>query len=277
MIFVCKIWEVINLRKKIYVIIVILILLGISSNSMALTVKNSKQSSTGITLYVGGSGLGNHSTIQEAILNATNGDTIFVFSDSSPYNEHISIYKQISIIGENKDTTVIDGNGTGIIVSITEPDVIMKEFTIQNGNTGIEVDGSCDNVSIQHMIITDCSEIGLDVNGFNEFLIIEYNIIKNCKNASSFTGTSYSKINHNSFENSEYGLVFNLWCNQNQIHFNNFLNNEKDAFFFTSVLNNWIFNYWDRPHILPKPIVGLVFIFPFLNFDWRPLLRPADI
>jgi nitrous oxidase accessory protein NosD len=260
------------------VIGIIIILLGLCFNSQAATIEDiTTQSSKGITLYVGGSGPGNHSTIQEAISNATNGDTIFVFSDSSPYNEHISIYKQITIIGENKDTTVIDGNGTGIIVSITEPDVIIKEFTIQNGNTGVEVDGSCDNVSIQHMIIMDCSEIGLDVNGFNEFLIIEYNIIKNCKNASSFTGTSYSKINHNSLENSEYGIVFNLWCNQNQIHFNNFLNNEKDAFFFSSVLNSWLFNYWDRPRILPKPIFGLVFFFPFLNFDWRPLIRPVEI
>jgi nitrous oxidase accessory protein NosD len=265
------------LSKKKFVLIVILILLGLSFNSEVIVANNLSKSSKGIILYVGGSGPGNHSTIQEAIFNATNGDTIFVFSESSPYYEHISIYKEITVIGENKDTTIIDGNGTGIIVTITEPDVIIKEFTIQNGYTGIEVDGSCDNVSIQHMIITDCTEMGIDVNGFNEFLIIEYNIIKNCKNASSYTGTSYSKINHNSFENSEYGIVFNLWCNQNQIHFNNFLNNEKDAFFFTSVLNSWLFNYWDRPRILPKPLVGLVFFFPFLNFDWRPLIRPVEI
>ena len=34
--------------------------------------------------YVGGSGPGNYSKIQDAIENATKGDTVFVFDDSSP-------------------------------------------------------------------------------------------------------------------------------------------------------------------------------------------------
>ena len=43
--------------------------------------------SNGKTLYVGGSGEGNYTKIQDAIDDASDGDTVFVFNDSSPYIE----------------------------------------------------------------------------------------------------------------------------------------------------------------------------------------------
>ncbi|RLF45340.1 MAG: hypothetical protein DRN29_06910, partial [Thermoplasmata archaeon] len=69
----------------------------------------------GNILYVGGSGTGNYSRIQDAIDDANDGDTIFVYSNSSPYYEHIIINKSINLVGENKNTTIIDGNKEGII------------------------------------------------------------------------------------------------------------------------------------------------------------------
>ncbi|GAH12836.1 unnamed protein product, partial [marine sediment metagenome] len=63
----------------------------------------------GITLYVGGSGAGNYTKIQDAIDDANDGDTVFVFDDSSPYYENVMVDKSISLIGENKETTIIDG------------------------------------------------------------------------------------------------------------------------------------------------------------------------
>ena len=63
--------------------------------------KLSLPTSRGNILYVGGSGPGNYSKIQDAIDNASDGDTVFVFNDSSPYNENIIVNKQISLIGED--------------------------------------------------------------------------------------------------------------------------------------------------------------------------------
>ncbi|MCJ7697962.1 MAG: hypothetical protein MUO73_06505, partial [Thermoplasmata archaeon] len=60
----------------------------------------------GNTLYVGGSGPGNYTTIQAAINNATNGDTIFVYNNT--YNENIDTkLKKISLMGEERDITII--------------------------------------------------------------------------------------------------------------------------------------------------------------------------
>jgi len=88
--------------------------------------------SSGKTLFVGGSGPGNYSTIQEAIDDSSDGDKIFVFDDSSPYIENIIVDKSIDLIGENKDTTIIEGSDVDSIVLITENNVTFSGFTIQN-------------------------------------------------------------------------------------------------------------------------------------------------
>ena len=99
----------------------------------------------GSTLYVGGSGANNYTTIQDAIDDAVDGDTVYVYDDSSPYYEHIVIDKSINLVGEDRDTTVIDGSKNGSVVQITANDVALNCFTIQNsgneeGNySGIEV------------------------------------------------------------------------------------------------------------------------------------------
>jgi len=61
----------------------------------------------GRTLYVGGSGPGNYTSIQDAINDASDGDTIFVFNGT--YYENVIIDKSVKLVGENRNTTVIDG------------------------------------------------------------------------------------------------------------------------------------------------------------------------
>ncbi len=55
-------------------------------------------SSKGNILYVGGSGPGNYTKIQDAIDNARYGDTVFVYDYSSPYYENLVIHKSINLI-----------------------------------------------------------------------------------------------------------------------------------------------------------------------------------
>jgi len=63
----------------------------------------------GNILYVGGSGPNNYTKIQDAIDAASDGDTIFVYDDSSPYLEDFVIYKSVTLMGENRNTTILDG------------------------------------------------------------------------------------------------------------------------------------------------------------------------
>jgi len=230
-------------------------------------------SSLGDTLYVGGSGPGNYSTIWEAVINTSNGDTVFVYDYSSPYYEHVTIYNQINLIGENKETTIIDGNGTGNVLSVAADWVTISGFTIQNGVNGIYLDKQSNTT-----IVSNNGETGIKFSSFSEYNIISENLISNNLNGTSLAAYAYGEITGNSFEdNTGYALILNLWCNENKIHFNNFIGNVNDAKFTTSVMNRWSFNYWDRPHILPKPIFGRIAVFPWVNFDWRPLLTPHEL
>jgi len=246
-------------------------------------------SSLGDTLYVGGSGPGNYSTIWEAVINTSNGDTVFVYDYSSPYYEHVTIYNQINLIGENKETTIIDGNGTGNVLSVAADWVTISGFTIQNGVNGIYLDkqsnttisgnivkdhavdgilfySSCDYNTITGNIVSNNGETGIKFSSFSEYNIISENLISNNLNGTSLAAYAYGEITGNSFEdNTGYALILNLWCNENKIHFNNFIGNVNDAKFTTSVMNRWSFNYWDRPHILPKPIFGRIAVFSKAN------------
>jgi parallel beta-helix repeat protein len=68
--------------------------------------------------------------IREGIENASHGDTIFVRNGF--YHEHIDIYKTLSLIGENKTNTIIDGRGIDDVVLINAPNVNITNFTIRN-------------------------------------------------------------------------------------------------------------------------------------------------
>jgi len=116
----------------------------------------------GNTLYVGGSGPNNYTTIQSAINDAVDGDTVFVYDDSSPYYENIVIDKSINLIGENKEKTIIDGGGSGNVVYISADKVNISRFTIENSSkgpyrsAGIFVKDSDDIAIRENIIVNIC-------------------------------------------------------------------------------------------------------------------------
>ena len=71
----------------------------------------------GNILYVGGFGPGNYTSIQEAVNDASDYDTVFVFDDSSPYEECVDIKVRISLIGEDKENKELWQNVRGTIDS----------------------------------------------------------------------------------------------------------------------------------------------------------------
>ena len=86
--------------------------------------------------YVGGTEPENYSSIQNAIDNASDGDTIFVYNGI--YNENIIVNKTIDLIGENKENTIINGYINEIYENfliafyILADQVNLSSFTITN-------------------------------------------------------------------------------------------------------------------------------------------------
>ena len=104
------------MKRKWLAIGIILLFVGVTIAPAMAQVNEKFQSTTrGNWLYVGGSGPGNYTRIQDAIDNACDGDTVFVYDDSSPYYEKIFIDKSIHVLGENKNTTVIDDMPFGFL------------------------------------------------------------------------------------------------------------------------------------------------------------------
>lgn len=81
----------------------------------------------------------NYTTIQNAIdANETlNGHTILV--DAGMYYERVTINKSISLLGADRETTIIDGNrtlfysGSDSVIYVTANCVSISNFTVQNG------------------------------------------------------------------------------------------------------------------------------------------------
>jgi parallel beta-helix repeat protein len=150
----------------------------------------SRTGNSGNYLYVGGSGLGNYSKIQDAIDNASNGDTVFVYDDSSPYNEDITIYKSIHLISVGQQKSVIIGGIAEVSDSITI----------------IQIDAN--NCGIDGFIITrndDAIAVGININSSNN-KIINNAIINITEGIVIQPKTQNNTIIWNTITNNHYGI-----------------------------------------------------------------------
>jgi len=113
------------------------------------------------------------SRIQDAIDNASDCDTIFVYNGT--YNENINVSKSVTIIGQNKNNTIINGR-KNTSVNIVKDYVTISGFTIINSGSifhaGIWI--SSNNTIINQNIIR---------NNYNGIVIKNFcnNSIINCE------------------------------------------------------------------------------------------------
>ena len=114
-------------------ITLLFILMTVSSANVIYLEKQSIEPiSFGNTLYVGGNGTGNYSRIQDAINDAVDGDTVFVYDDSSPYVENLVVDKSIHLIGEDKETTIISRKEINYTIGLFTNGISISGFTIKN-------------------------------------------------------------------------------------------------------------------------------------------------
>ena len=87
------------------------------------------------TIYVDDDGTADYTSIQDAIDASVDGDTIFVYAGS--YVGPLNITKTLTLTGEAKSSTIIDGKQLGEdMITVTAPNFHISEFTLLNGPTG---------------------------------------------------------------------------------------------------------------------------------------------
>ncbi len=135
----------------------------------------------------------NYTTIQEAIIafETLDGHTIFV--EQGIYSGHITVHKALSIIGEDKETTIIDGRNLGYGIYITASNVNITGFTIQN----------CSPTQSGYGVIIDNTPIYYKKSVRNR---ISGNIIKNNVRAIHFRNSSMNTISENLIINNTEGI-----------------------------------------------------------------------
>ena len=237
--------------KKFMVIGIILLFFGISiiSSSAQLTEEPYSSTSKGNWLYVGGNGPGNYSKIQDALDDAQDGDTVFIYDDSSPYNENIFINSSLSLLGENQITTQLNGKSQSHTITVNAPNTVISGLTISqtiidhnseftnifiktdnnkiynntiiNGKNGIYC-LNCSTIIIQNLTISHC-EYGLYLWQIHDSSI-NNNLISECITAVY----GYTCKNCDFFKNTIYDSVDGFYMvkgRQNRYHYNNLHDN----------------------------------------------------
>jgi parallel beta-helix repeat protein len=189
----------------------------------------------------------------------------------------VNIYKSKNCIFSNND---INNTITALIFSQDSTNIQILHNNISHS---LIRDGiaflNCSYFTISDNIITDV-KTGICVWDSNNNTIT-VNKIMNCREFGIDVAGSYNKIIGNHLENNNIGIQ--IWNFFNSVKRNNFINNDLHAQFIYGIpilqrlTNIWFGNYWDKPRLLPYPILGLLVLLPIIQFDWRPALKPYDI
>jgi parallel beta-helix repeat protein len=157
----------------------------------------------------------NYTTIQEAIDddNTLSGHILLV--ENGVYYEHVVLSKALSLVGESAEGTIIDGNGTGIVVTVKANNVKISNVTIQRSGPaesdphegGVYIERS-NYTSISNCIVKD-NFSGIQAL-FSENNTFAYNRVFSNRYA-GFTLLSFTKNNtvvNNTIASNPNGI----WC-----------------------------------------------------------------
>jgi len=169
-------------------------------------------------------------TIQAAIdaPKTLNGHTILV--KSGVYHEHVTISKSLVLVGENKDSTIIDGDGTGIVVRITADNTVISGFTIQNSgawpNSGINLYHTQNSSVYWSNMLHNYYGIRLEYSF--KCSIFDNNISDNVEAGIRIDSSDNNTISHNTIAHNNFGI--SQWPSLNNVIEGNIIkNNTKEG------------------------------------------------
>jgi parallel beta-helix repeat protein len=185
------------------------------------------------TFYVGGSGPGNYSKIQDAIDDTTDGDMVYIYSGT--YYENVVVDKSLELIGDDRETTIIDGSGIGDVISINANWVNISGLTLVGGESGILLEN-----------VHNCSIYLNDVWGNGNGIVLESShdntIYSNTASGNNVRGIDLedsmnNEITNNMVFNNKYGIEL-FSSDENILIGNNASSNFRDGILMDSSSNN---------------------------------------
>lgn len=188
-------------------------------------------------------------TIQQAVDDATDGDTIIVHSGT--YYENVMIGQSLTIIGEG---AIIDAGGEFQCLDMQSTSGSIRGFTVQNGDIGIglshasnvNVEGNTalnnlvgfhlwdsNNNNVKNNIAQRNEYSGMAIHGWDGAEGSSYNTITNNELSNNgagieiYTSSNYNEITNNIIMGNKYeGIHIHDSCNSSTITDNEILNND---------------------------------------------------
>jgi len=201
------------------------------------------------TLFVGGNGPGNYTSINSAIENSSEGDRIFVYGGL--YQENILIDKHLILQGADKNSTIIDGGGHGDVIAVTANEVTIQGFTIINGgriSSGISLKQNVAYVVIRNNIIQSNAWDGISLFDATHNRISGNLIVLNADGIYLSYSCTNNEITNNIISgNSFYGIFIQSSNENNIIYSNDFLENGQHVHDASVNVwdDGWHGNFWD--------------------------------
>ena len=225
-----------NLNTKIltWIILLFFLLGSLSSIVVGYNFKNdadvrsvSSRIFAGDTLYVGGSGPNNYTSIKSAINDASNGCTIFVYNGY--YYEQLEIDKTLHLIGEDRENTIIENN-QDYVIRLQADSITINNFLISRDENHFDerciLLNSNNNRIFNNIIKNHTNGIGIRMGYETLNNYIENNLFINNEEAIHMEYSNNNFINNNIVkDNHGYEAIRVLFSNYNKFFNNSICNN----------------------------------------------------
>lgn len=214
----------------------------------------------GHTLYAGGIGPGNYTTIQDAINAATAGDTVYVYDDHAPYTEHLCITTPLTLQGENPATTIVDGNNTASVITVLADHCTITGLLVQHSGHHSMIDANIylqtHNSTVHDTIIRDSGQFacGIFYNNSQDSTVYNNTIYGNGNEGVYLRNTTRILITDNTITDNRHCSVVISMASHNRVTRNFFSHNQAAG---VSIWPNATYNMVDNNTITNCPYSGI--------------------
>ena len=202
------------------------------------------------TVIVGRDETFDYISIQQAIWDANENDTIFITNGT--YYETLTIPCSLKLTGESRNETIIDGNGQDIVIMLNASNIIIENLTIRNSgnvfpNAGITIKTTGNTITNNRLIENYYGIVLLYPTAYN--LISNNFIADNNQCGIYFSGAKYNMLKGNFVDSQPFnGFGLYDFSDYNKIINNTLSHNQycgvniRDSFYNTVTSNTFIEN-----------------------------------